>query len=295
MQLKPNNNNMSHSQSNSSPENPSIRDLYVLIQSTAGDTKSGFDQINERIDRQRSEITSKITSIEKDLTSIKQQSRDNTEQLEMMQNNVEQLKQLQLKNSVRVSGIPDDIVIENPSNIIMQIAKLLNVTIMEHEFIAYATRHGNSIIVQFTYNTHKMMFINKIRERKSMMAEELFAGVKSNSMIYINDQLTPFFANLMSAARKAKMSKRIFGVTSRNGRVGIKLNQDSRFEFITSERELIELLDKPFVPIDNEAITTKKMAKATKKGTTAAHIVSKRKLSDTDNNNNSNKQRKNTK
>lgn len=129
--------------------------------------------------------------------------------------------------------------------------------------------------------------MQKMRERKSLMVEELFENAKSNGQIYINDQLTPYYSNLLACARKAKAGNRIYALTSRNGRIGIKKTSESRFAYVTNEKELLDILDSSPFP-NNGNGESNKLPANDKMGLAAMQIGPKRKLSEPDSNNNNN-------
>lgn len=111
------------------------------------------------------------------------------------------------------------------------------------------------------------------------MAEELFNAIQSNSQIYVNDHLTPYSANILSTARRARMNKQIYSVSSRNGRIGVKKTQDSRIEYIACERELIDILDNTTETVINETNDNNQPPITDKRSRVTVNIGAKRKLS----------------
>lgn len=115
----------------------------------------------------------------------------------MLEASIECLKQEQFKNNICVSGVPSAKLGENTNtnDIIIAIARALGIELTHTQFSSYAVTNNKFVIVHFFNHKHKQTLINKIRIKKSLMAEEVF-GSSSNSQIYLNDHLTPYFNKL---------------------------------------------------------------------------------------------------
>lgn len=74
------------------------------------------------------------------------------------------------------------------------------------------------------------------------MVEEVF-NTKSNSQIYINDHLTPYFNKLYLHARNAKKEGKLASVNSYGGKIRVSINKDDTPISIQCERQLQTLID----------------------------------------------------
>lgn len=194
------NNNNNNAKSNM-PE-PTISDLFNLMRNTA--TKEDMTDIKQHIDDYKNDTNVKIEAIDTKVNAITAQSNDQSDKIDSLQANIEQLKQEQLKSNICVLGIPADLIKnDNTAELIIEIAKKLNIDINRNNFSSFGVAHNKFVIVKFHWLHHKQSLVNKIRAKKSLMVEEVFGG-NSNSQIYINDHLTPYFSRLYLIARRAK-------------------------------------------------------------------------------------------
>lgn len=74
----------------------------------------------------------------------------------------------------------------------------------------------------------KLAMVSSVREKKSLLVEEVFGQTESNNRIFLNDHLTPYFNRLFILARKAKSEGLLASVTSYGGKIKIrKSNNDT--------------------------------------------------------------------
>lgn len=173
---------------------PSLSDLFALIKRTA--TSDQIDALKEQITTYTYETNEQIQQIKKEVAEVKTDNAEQNNRIEMLEINMEIMKQDRLKNNICISGVPVELVNNmNVSEIIVSIGKRLGHEFSSSLFNAYTIANNRFILVHFYNIIHKQTLINKIRVRKSLMVEEVF-GVESNSQIYLNDHLTPYFNNL---------------------------------------------------------------------------------------------------
>lgn len=196
-----------------------------------------LNAINERHNQTEKKIETSLQCIKGEIEDIKQETTNNKYRLSELEKNIEILKQDKLKNNIKISGLPN--IKFDPKSLVYSICNLIDIELLDDEFNAYQTRNGNFIIVQFDNFKKKSLFFKKIIERQSIMAEEVFDNIESNSQIYISDHLTPYFARLFQLARAAKKDGRIHQVSSRGGKIRIKKTE--QYQFIFSEYDLNEI------------------------------------------------------
>lgn len=220
-----------------------------------------FAQTNKNIESMQSTIkkdiaiiqaeaeknSNRFANVESELCKVK----STTDQLDEMRLNIESLKQDRLRNNLRLTGLPP-VAFENTNKTIMQIKAVLKLGIIPSDFIVYSDRHGSSLILSFGNYAHKRLFTNELQRRKGLLVEEVFPTLNSNSAIYANDQLTPYFAKLFQSAWQAEKNGLLYSASSLGGRIKIKLNETSQSIAIASEQQLNEVLNGSH---QNEAFT----------------------------------------
>lgn len=195
-----------------------------------------LDAINKRHDSTENKIDAALKGMQSDIENIRQTAQNNTHKLTELEKNIECLKQDKLKNNIKIAGLPD--IKFEPNTLVYSLCNLLDMELLEDEFSAYHTHNGNFVIVQFDSHKKKSLLIEKMIEKQTVMTEELFDGISSNSQIFVSDQLTPFFAKLFQLARAAKRDGKIHQVSSRGGKIRVKKTEHEHYEFIFSEYEL---------------------------------------------------------
>lgn len=143
-----------------------------------------------------------------------------------------------------ISGIPSELITnDNFAELVEQIAKTLGAKCDNSHFVAYAVASKKFVIVRFHNAMHKRSLLGKIRVKKSLMVEEVFKSIKSNSQIYLNDHLSPYFNKLYLMARNAKREGKLASASSYGGKIRARKYSDDAPIIITSESQLQEIID----------------------------------------------------
>lgn len=206
--------------------NKKIESIQTTLQTDIATIHTDLGQHNDR-----------ITSIERDLRSIKESS-----QIDELKIQIETLKQDRLRNNVRLTGLPP-IAFDDPIDTVFGIDSILQLGLIPSDFTAYADRNKSSLIISFGSHSLKRTFMNSLQQRKSLLAEEVFPTLQSNSNIYANDQLTPYFAKLFQAAWQAKKDGQIFSASSLGGRIKVKKCENSPAIIVDTEQQLNEVIN----------------------------------------------------
>lgn len=229
-----------------------MRDLFEMMQQCAN--KNDIQDIKIQISAQKEESAVKIAAVNVRIDDVVSVSESNTERIEQLEAKFEVLKQDQLKNNICISGVPCETVEQtNTAEITIAIAKTLGVTIERNHFTSYPVAGNKFIIVIMHNNKHKQTLLNKIRVRKSLMVQEVL-DVVSNSQIYLNDHLTPYFNRLYMIARKAKKEGNLASASSYGGKIRARKSLDDAPMVITSEKQLLKLMSSADVDTDNSSI-----------------------------------------
>lgn len=160
--------------------------------------------------------------------------------IEILEANIEVLKQEQLKNNICISGVPSNKFANdaNTNNIVLTIANALGLEYNHSQSSSYAVANNKFIIAHFFNLKHKQALLNKIRIKKSLMVEEVFGtNSNSNSQIYLNDHLTPYFNKLYLVARNAKKDGKLASASSYGGKIRARVSADDAPTTILSQRQ----------------------------------------------------------
>lgn len=235
-------NNNDEEKSSHMPE-PTMRDLFNMLQNCP--SKNDLEAIKTQIVDSNSETIAKVEDIARRTDSIEDTQQQHTDKIQALEISMEQLKQEHLKNNICVSGVPPAIIKKenNTARIVTLIAKSLGVVINESQFTSYAVSDNKFVIIHFYNMSHKQMIINKIRVKRSLMAEEVFQRCQSNSQIYLNDHLTPYFNKLYLIARNAKKDGKLFSASSYGGKIRARKSEDDMPTVITNERQLQAIIE----------------------------------------------------
>lgn len=233
------NNNSSTASNMTQPTNA---DIFNLLQTCA--TKNDMNLFTEQVNKFATETNNKFQAMEERIENVATTSTDHNDRIEWLEAAVEGLKQDQLKNNLCISGVPADLIKDNnTADAVIAIAKTLGIEIARQHFSSYAVANDKLIIVRVYNIKHKQSMMNKIRVKKSLMVEEVFKKTKSNSQIYLNDHLTPYFSNLYLMARNAKKEGKLASATSYGGKIRARKSSDEPPIIITTHKQLQAMID----------------------------------------------------
>lgn len=205
--------------------NKKLETLQTALQNDVATIRSDLGQHSNR-----------IASIERDIRAIQESN-----QMDEIKIQIEMLKQDRLRNNIRLTGLPA-IAFDNPTETVFAIDNVLQQSLIPSDFTVYADKHKSSLIISFANYSHKRTFMSSLQQRKSLLAEEVFPSIKSNSNIFANDQLTPYYAKLFQAAWQAKKDGQIHSASSLGGRIKLKRNESSAAITIETHQQLIDIL-----------------------------------------------------
>lgn len=207
--------------------------------------------LNNEIDSIRSELSDHTNRLDKVENEIK--STNITEKFEEMSLQIELLKQDRLRNNLRITGLPET-AYDDPDDALLRIAHVLQIDLIPSDYTVYVDRHKSSIIVLFASHTYKRSMINAMKNKQSLFVEELY-NMPSNTRIFMNDQLSPYFAKLFQLAWQAKKDVTLYSASSAGGRIRIKKFENSRpvtIEKTDQLQEVIAITDQMDVETQND-------------------------------------------
>lgn len=219
---------------------PTIADVFALLVKVP--VKDDLMDMKQELIASNEENKRKIEVVEQQVDALAATSETNTDRIRELEDTVQVLQQEKLVNNVCISGVPPN---ENLNAIdaVHKIANTLNVDIAGDSFTAYPTANKKLIIVKFQHHSTKQTLINKIRVKKSLMVEEVFDDLQSNSQIYINDQLTRYFSEMFVLARQACKDGKLATASSIGGKIRVRKQQNSLPIVITNKVQLINIME----------------------------------------------------
>lgn len=151
---------------------------------------------------------------------------------------VEELEQYTRNKNIQIDGIPEE-KDENLKQLMIDIGKKIQVEIEEKEIDAIhripstiKNKNALPIVVQFTTRQLRETIMTKVRKTK-ITTKDLNKGGEIKP-IFINEHLTKTKKQIMFEARKIKFEKAYKFLWSRNGKVLIRKDENSRvFELKT--------------------------------------------------------------
>lgn len=218
-----------------------MRDLFDLVSVCA--TKTDIANLMQQVATHTEETNKKIAEANERIGQAIESGTKNTERIVQLETNIEILKQDQLKNNICISGIPcENLQTNNTADIVIAVARALEVDIPRNCFTSYPVARNKFIIVNMFNAKYKQTLLSKIRTKKSLMVEEVFKNASSNGQIYLNDHMTPYFNQLFSVARKAKKQGDLASVTSYGGKIRVRKQTDDAPVIINTEQQLSTLI-----------------------------------------------------
>lgn len=275
---------MSNTTTPSKNSEPTISDVFALLCNLP--TKSDLDKLTHQISESKDEQNRKIEEVEQKLQAVETKSSSNNDKILMLENTLHILQQERLKNNVCITGIQLNENL-NAEQAVIEIGNYLNVQILPNTFTVRNTSASHFIIVMFNQFSIKQQLINKMRVKKTLMTEEVFNNIISNSQIFINDHLTKHFNDIYVAARRAKKNGNLASVSSIGGRIRVRKNQnDTPIQIFNHDQ--LELLINATVE-SNQASSSNQTAV----GRTDERSTTRAKANTTNNNNQSKRKRPN--
>lgn len=219
--------------------------IQEMITEQFAKTNAKIDSFSAKVNevyKAIAEHTDRLNQLEKYTATDNRRIDYAVSEMENLKFQLELQKQDSLRNNLRITGLPTELV-TNATNTMAEIITNLNVALLPTDFIAYSDKKQVSIIARFDHNAHKRLIMEAFRKREKILVEEVFQTTRSNAQICCNDQLSPYFASLFKAAWNAKKNKLIHSASSVGGRIRIRMTENSRIVLIQNENQLNALIN----------------------------------------------------
>lgn len=194
------------------------------------DLKSTLENLNETLDFFRNKIIELF-----DLNKSKDLK------IEKLEEKINTLEQNSLQTNIEIKNAPTT---DTAINVVKSIATKLNVSINENDIVdAYREKRSNKIIVKFSSTKSKKELMENIKKTKlktgDIVSNESYAAVAGESnRIYINDELTKFYRNLLWIAKNKAKEKNWRFVWVKYGKILAKKDENSKYISILKESDI---------------------------------------------------------
>ena len=212
-----------------------------------------FDNIlveNRKMSAKINLMESKIIELEQNVNIIAQKSKADSVSIDSKIVELERERNIILQrareNNVEFQGISHDISDEKLEDIVLEIAKLLDIDNVDKRCIEgchrLPLRDSNSckpVLVKFVNRKIAELIIDRKYKLKDMDFEEI--GLPADSEIFVNINLSQPFKSLDYFCRKLRKDELIFSSFTSHTMVKIRLNEGGRYKKITHVSDLITL------------------------------------------------------
>lgn len=219
-----------------------IENLTKLIHEKFNETNNKIESIQSSLSTDLATVHTSLEQHDSRIKAIENENITKANEIDTIKAELEILKQDRLRNNIRLTGLPP-MGFDDPMATVLAIDRILNLGLLPTDISVYADRHKSSLIVSFASYSLKRSYMNALQQRRSLLVEEVFPSIQSQSNIYANDQLTPYFANLFQLAWKAKKDGKLFSASSLGGRIKVKRSENSSFAIIVMQKQLDEILN----------------------------------------------------
>lgn len=215
--------------------------IQDFIKQQFANTNSKIETIQTTLDQKISEIRTDVSEHNDRINKLEIYAATDSHRIDSLSYQLEILKQDRLRNNLRLTGLPPP-AFDNIRDTIMKTFGALDLNLLPSDFIAYADRNKSSIILAFHNYAHKRYFIDELRKRNGLLIEEILQ-IQSDSKLFCNDQLSPYFAKIFQMAWQAKKSNQLYSASSVGGRIKVRKTETSTLISIESEAHLCEIID----------------------------------------------------
>lgn len=213
-----------------------------ILKEELANTNTKLQSIQSTIDGKITGVINDVEAQKERISKLESYSASDNRRIETIAIQLEVLKQDRLRNNIRLTGLPPH-AFEHAIKTTNKIMEVLRLDLLPSDYFAYADRNKSSIIIQFDNYAHKRYFMDTLRARNELLVEEILPSIQSNSKLYCNDQLTPYFANIFQKAWTAKKNKQLHSASSLGGRIKVRKTVNSMYQLIESETQLIDIID----------------------------------------------------
>ena len=217
------------------------------------DLKELLSQLEDRIE---SKLDSKFDVVRDDIISLKETViqrllEENTKLRKIvsdLETEVQRSQQYGRRNNLELSGIPSSVENKDLEEKVISVVKCIGVDVTPNEIEAChrlpkTDKNGNkTTIIRFVNRKKCVDILQKRKKFKDLKLDDKSAlGLPADSMIFANENLSPYNSHLAWKCRKLKRGKKVFSTWFSNGTVIIRIFEEAKPIKIFHENELDEL------------------------------------------------------
>ena len=182
--------------------------------------------------------------LEKELKATKKKLQAQIEDSDWLMASLDDLEQYSRKNSVEIHGIPEN-VYTSTEDVVLKEAEALNVPVVAGDIeISHKLKRRNGmtpIIVKFASHKVKSKLYKARTNLKSVKISDIYPTTRKQNRIFINENLTPYRADLVKQANEMKSDGLLSSVWSLDGKIYVKTSPEGNPVRIYSENDLDKL------------------------------------------------------
>ncbi|XP_074000195.1 uncharacterized protein [Rhodnius prolixus] len=225
-------------------------DPITLILSKLDNITSELATIKTELNSFKMDMNNSLQQVNKDILITKKEVVENRKQTKILNQQMSYAKQqivefsqVPYQNFIRIDNIPFKEK-ENLIDLLKTISNAINVELNENSIdFVYRQRSKRvidcpSIIVKFVMNSVKTNFLIHSKQSKSKLRAQLFEP-NSSELIYVNEYLSSLKYNVLKKAKFYKKEGHLHSVWTRNGKIYVRLLENSSPQVISTQEDLI--------------------------------------------------------
>jgi Baculovirus FP protein len=207
--------------------------------------RDSFKALQEELQKLRQDFTQEVKTLKDTVVVLKQQCEEKEIIITNLITQVNVQDQYSRNKNIELSNV-EELDRENLEEIVMEIAKQLDVDIEErdidavHRLPTKIKKGSDKIIVQFTSRKKRDSFLEK---RKLLLKSSDVTGGQRDLRIYINENLSPYYRELLWRAKQKAKDKGFKFVWVKNGRILTRRNELSKRVFRIDSIKDLDLFD----------------------------------------------------
>lgn len=209
-----------------------IKDLETDLGRSVELCHVDISELTKKIDFQ-SEV---IKKYEQSFEKVTLENKILSKKVNELESRVDELEQYSRSNSLEINGIPESST-ESVIEIVKTVSSKLGVQI-DNKDIDACHRLGvkkndeeikhRGIVVRFTTRVIKEDVLQKRRVKRNFNTKDIGFSDRPAEVVYINESLSSARRQVLNAARKLKRDKLVAFVWVRNGKILVRVEQDSK-------------------------------------------------------------------
>lgn len=219
-----------------------LSSLKVDHHSSSGDIvaiKKDVNNLSTKLDRDIKKTEKQITEVRKENSYLHQKIAD-------LQSYIADYSQFSVQNIIKIDNVPSS-TNEDLISIIKVISEVIEFNFNEdmvdsiYRGRIYRNSVHSPVFVIFLKNSIKTKFLITAKSNRNKLNSSLFDPAVQKTLIYVNEYLSPFKYKIFKQAKLMIKEGKIYRVWTRNGRVMVRLSENSNPVSVRSIEDLLRL------------------------------------------------------